>query len=140
MERTKFERLNVNKYGGMEMTVFADFLAGIDDLQHRERTKEVLDWISDSYPQLEKVIKWNQPMFTDHGTYIIGFSTAKKHLAVAPERAGMAHCAEEIKAAGYDTTKDIIRIPWTEPVDYSLLAKMVEFNIIDKKEYTSFWR
>ena len=24
-------------------------------------------------------------MFTDHGTYIIGFSVSKKHLAVAPE-------------------------------------------------------
>lgn len=55
------------------MEVFADFLAGIDDPFHRERTEEVLTWITEKYPNLKKEIKWKQPMFTDHGTYIIGF-------------------------------------------------------------------
>lgn len=30
-------------------------------------------------------------MFTHHGTYIIGFSAASKHMAMAPERATMIH-------------------------------------------------
>ena len=30
-------------------------------------------------------------MFTDHGTFIIGFSIAKHHLAVAPERVVIQH-------------------------------------------------
>jgi uncharacterized protein YdhG (YjbR/CyaY superfamily) len=34
---------------------------------------------------LKEEIKWNQPMFSDHGTFIIGFSIAKEHIAVAPE-------------------------------------------------------
>ncbi|QCB29216.1 hypothetical protein [Corynebacterium endometrii] len=28
-------------------------------------------------------IAWNQPMFTHHDTFIIGFSHAKKHMAAA---------------------------------------------------------
>ncbi|EAC7663619.1 iron chaperone, partial [Listeria monocytogenes] len=27
-----------------------------------------------------------------------------------------------------------------KPVDYDLLAKIIEFNIQDKANYTSFWR
>lgn len=33
---------------------------------------EVLDWVAEHYPELELRIAWNQPLFTHHGTYIIG--------------------------------------------------------------------
>ena len=49
-------------------------------------------------------------MFTDHGTFIIGFSIAKNHLAVAPESAGINHFSDEIVQAGYDHTKQLVRI------------------------------
>lgn len=122
------------------MEKFEEFLSGIAHPDQRERTQEILQWVSEQYPQLEAVIKWNQPMFTDHGTFIIGFSVSKQHLAVSPENAGITHCKEEIKQAGYDHTKEIVRIPWNKPVDYSLLGKMIEFNVIDKANYTNFWR
>jgi uncharacterized protein len=70
-------------------------------------------------------------MFTDHGTFIIGFSITKNHLAVAPESAGINHFSDEIVQAGYDHTKQLVRIPWNIPVDFSLLEKMIEFNILD---------
>jgi len=124
----------------MKMGVFAEFLAGIDDPIHREKVEEVFTWIENKYPYLEKVIKWNQPMFIDHGTYIIGFSVSKKHLAVAPESVAITHVEDEIVKAGYDYTKEIIRIPWKSPVDFSLLEKMIEFNIEDKADYTTLWR
>ncbi|MDM5181698.1 iron chaperone [Massilia sp. DJPM01] len=93
------------------MTVFADFLAQIADPQQRERTQAVLDWLGEKFPQLDGKIAWNQPMFTDHGTFIIGFSLAKPHLAVAPEAAAIDHFAREIEQAGYEHTKLLIRIP-----------------------------
>lgn len=55
-------------------------------------------------PNLIPKIAWNQPMFTDHDTFIIGFSVAKHHLAVAPEKAGIIHFSDEIVQAGYDHT------------------------------------
>src|SRR5699024_6979689 len=115
--------------GGNSMEVFADFLAGIDDPLHRERTEEVLIWIKNNYPNLKTEIKWNQPMFTDHGTFIIGFSVSKKHLAVAPESATITHLEDDIVKAGYDYTKGLVRIPWNDPIEYSLLEQMIEFNI-----------
>lgn len=122
------------------MEAFAEYLAGIDNPLHQGRTEEVLAWVSKKFPNLKQEIKWNQPMFTDHGTYIIGFSVSKKHLAVAPERAGMDHVAEDIVEAGYDHTKELVRIPWNSPVDYSLLEKMIEFNMLDKAGCSTFWR
>nr|WP_096155675.1 MULTISPECIES: iron chaperone [Bacillus] len=122
------------------MESLVDFLAGMDNPSHRERTEEVFNWIEDKYPNLQSVIKWKQPMFTDHGTYIIGFSVSKKHLAVAPEAVTISHVEDDIVKAGYDYTKEIIRIPWNGPLDYSLLEKMIEFNIQDKADCSTFWR
>jgi len=122
------------------MDVFAEYLAGIGNPQHRARVEEVLGWVVKTFPQLVPKIAWNQPMFTDHGTYIIGFSVAKHHMAVAPERAGMLRFADEIVQAGYDHTKELVRMPWDRPVDYSLLEKMIAFNIADKADCTTFWR
>ncbi|WP_100486352.1 iron chaperone [Sporolactobacillus pectinivorans] len=122
------------------MEIFADYLAHIDNPLHRDRTEEVLAWITEKFPNLKPRIAWNQPMFTDHGTFIIGFSVSKHHLAVAPERAGIDHFFDEIKRAGYDHTKLLIRLPWDRPIDFSLLEKMIAFNITDKADCSTFWR
>lgn len=122
------------------MKIFEEFLQGIDDPNHRDRTEEILAWTAKTYPNLEPAIKWNQPMFTDHGTYIIGFSVAKKHMSVAPEQAAMARFENGIEQAGYDHTKELFRIKWNSPVDYPLLGNMIEFNIKDKADTTTFWR
>lgn len=122
------------------MEVFAEFLVNITDPHHRERTEEVLNWVAKTYPNLMPKMAWNQPMFTDHGTFIIGFSVAKHHLAVAPEKTGIDHFSAEIVQAGYDHTKQLVRIPWDSPVDFSLLERMIEFNIADKADCSTFWR
>ncbi|MHB1346022.1 MAG: iron chaperone [Candidatus Humimicrobiaceae bacterium] len=122
------------------MEIFAEYLAHIDNLQHRARTKEILNWVIKKFPNLVPKIAWNQPMFTDHGTFIIGFSVAKHHLAVAPERAGIDHFTDEIVKSGYEHSKELVRIPWESPVEFSLLEKIIEFNILDKTDYSTFWR
>lgn len=122
------------------MDVFKEYLAQIDHPQHRERTEEVLAWVAREYPNLKPKIAWNQPMFTDHDTFIIGFSVSKQHLAVAPESAGINQFSDAIVQAGYSHTKQLVRMPWDRPIDFSLLAQMIEFNITDKAECTTFWR
>ncbi len=122
------------------MDTFAEFLAGIENTEHRTRLEEVLDWVAAKYPGFETRIAWNQPMFTDHGTFIIGFSVSKQHLLIAPEVAGINHFSDKIVKAGYDHTKGLMRIRWDRPVDYSLLAKIIEFNVVDKAECSTFWR
>ena len=79
-------------------------------------------------------------MFTDHGTFIISFSLANKHIAVAPERQGILALSELIHESGYEHSKMLIRIPWDKAVDYEMLSKIIEYNMMDKKGVTTFWR
>lgn len=122
------------------MHVFEEYVNNIDNPSLKQRTKEILECIEDTFPQLEARIAWNQPMFTDHGTFIIGFSVAKHHISVAPEGKGIDHSSADIVQAGYDHGKKMFRIKESLPIDYPLLKKMIEFNIEDKAECSTFWR
>ena len=122
------------------MELFTEYLAGIENLEHRARLEEVLVWVAVKYPDFGTKVAWNQPMFTDHGTFIIGFSTSKQHLLIAPEVAAINHFSEQIIQAGYDHTKGLMRIRWDRPLDYSLIGKIIDYNIMDKADCTTFWR
>lgn len=121
------------------MQKFSSYLAAIDDPDKRARMEGILSFIKHSFPRLKTEIRWNQPMFTDHETFIIGFSIAKGHIAVAPEEAAMQVFEKEIEQAGYSQTKMLFRIKWTDEVDYNLLRKIAAYNIEDKKGMTKFW-
>ncbi len=122
------------------MKVFMDFLQNIENVFQRNRTEEILNWVNTKYPDLVPEIKYNQPMFIDHGTFIIGFSIAKNHLAISPEKKGIDHFSDRITKSGYDYTTHLMKLPWDKPIDYSLLEKVIEFNVSDKIDCTSFWR
>ncbi len=122
------------------MEVFAEYLAQIENPQQLARTEAVLNWVAEQFPQLGPRFAWNQPMFTDHGTFIIGFSVARQHLAVAPEVAALEHFAADIAQAGYDRSKGLFRIRWNQAVDFPLLARIISFNIKEKADCTTFWR
>lgn len=122
------------------MEVFAEYLAQIEYPQHRARTTEVLSWVVQTFPELEPKIAWNQPVFTDHSTFIIGFSVSAKHLAVSPEQAGMELFTQDIAQAGYPQSKMLFRIPWNKDVDYLLLRCIIEFNRTEKAKCKTFWR
>lgn len=122
------------------MDPFEEYVEEIESPDHRERTREILKWVMDTFPHLQPQIKWNTPMFTHHESFIIGFSTAKGHMSVSPEQVGMKRFAEAIAQANYSATKGLFRIRWNQPVDYELLEKIISFNIQDKSEDTHFWR
>lgn len=122
------------------MENFSEYLSTIKNQDNRTRVEEVLNWVTTEFPSLLHRIAWNQPMYTDHGTFIISFSVSKQHMAVAPERVTIEHFQSDIIKAGYDYSNEIIRIRWDKPVDYSLLEKIIRFNIIDKADCQTFWR
>lgn len=122
------------------MNDFKEILKNIENEEHKNRLEELLNWVIAKYPTLKPEIKWNQPMFSNEGTFIIGFSVSKQHIAVAPEQAGIKKFIEEIEEVGYDHTHEIIRIKWKQKIDYELLDKIINYKIQDKAGYTTFWR
>ncbi len=122
------------------MKDFQMFIDSIDEQNKRERVEGILNYIREKFPGLKEEIKWNQPMFTDHGTFIISFSVSKGHIAVAPEAVVINMFEKEIEGAGYSHTKELFRIKWTDKVDFDLLSKIISYNIEDKKDARHFWR
>lgn len=119
---------------------FEAFIEKIEPEAHQKRMREVLQWIIDTYPTLEQAYKWNQPMFTDHGTFIIGFSVAKHHFSIANEKKALDLFTQEIAERGYDYGKMLWKIKFDQEVDYDLLGRMIDYNMKDKADYTKFWR
>ena len=116
------------------------FLADIEEPDHRAKVAGLLDWVATTWPHLEQVMKWNQPMFLDHGTYIIGFSVFPKNIAVGPEAELMDRMRDDIEAAGYSTTKQLFRIGWDQPIDEALLTRIIDTQIDEKAGVTGLWR
>lgn len=122
------------------MDNFQEFLDSIGDTNKKERMESIFKYINKNFPQLKEEIKWNQPMFTLNGTFVIAFSIAKPHIAVAPETVAIIRFEKEIEKAGYSHTKGLFRIKWTDKVDFELIRRIVSFNIEDKKDMKTFWR
>lgn len=122
------------------MATFNLWLRQLENPAHREKAQEVFSWVQSRYPQLLPVLKWNQPMYTAHGTFILGFSAARAHLAVAAECACLNRYREALEQAGYACTKELLLIRWEQPVPYPWLAQMMETNLQDKAAQKTFWR
>lgn len=122
------------------MESFKEYLDSMGEPEHREKMEEILNWIKEKYPELGTRIAWNQPMFTNEDTYIIGFSHSKKHISMAPEVKPIKKFKEQIDATGLSHTDNIIRIAWQDPIPYELMETLIDYNIEDKAGYTKFWR
>lgn len=124
----------------MAIKTIQEYLLKMDSDKHRETFDRLLTHIARSFPQLEPRIAWNTPMFTDHGTFILGLSHAKGHIAISPEAAGMRQFADDIAKAGYSSGKMLFRIRWDQEIDFDLIDRLIVFNIADKKDCSTFWR
>jgi len=117
-----------------------EFLNSIPDPEHRDKFAALMRWIQTEFPELNLRIAWNQPMFTAHGTFIIGFSVAKNHISASVEDFGLDHFRDTITQAGYTTTKRLFQMQWDQPWSHDLLSQLIAFNLTDKQNITSFWR
>lgn len=124
----------------MAISTLDEYLATIPNDDNRARMVDVLVWVGLTYPELELRIARNQPMFTHHGTYIIGFSAASKHMAMTPERATMISFEPVMRERGTDFGTMLARQPWNKPFDYELLDAFIQHQLAEKQDITSFWR
>ena len=121
------------------MESFENYLNTIDDEEMKQKLTDIYQHVEKEFPELGKRIAWNQPMYTDHDTFIIAFSAAKNHISVAPEKAALRKFKDEIEA-DYDLLKETFKIKRSQPVKYDLLDDIIRFNIEDKKDCETFWR
>lgn len=116
------------------------FLSKITKDSHRHKLNILFQWIEQQFPELQSTIKWHQPIFTHHNTFIIGFSTAKNHFTISPEPACLKHFTQRLQNNGYSYTDFTFRIKWEDHIDYDLLSDMIKLNLTEKANITTFWR
>jgi len=126
-------------YDTVMKPIFKDYLHSIEDLEMRQKMQAVLDFCCSNYPNLQPKIAWNQPMFTDHGTYIIGFSVAKDHLVVGLELKTMNHFVDLIKAQGFTAKKMTFQIKRHQAIPETLLKTILDETIVLKQDINTFW-
>ena len=119
---------------------FEEALEKIKNPAHRERLEQVITWVESNYPNLGKRIAWQQPLFTDHGTFIVGLKPSQKHLTINPEVAGIEHFAEAIDQAGYARQKMTFSIAWDKEVNFDLIRAIIDWQITEKANTSTFWR
>lgn len=124
----------------LSVETFEDFLATMGEPDHKDKMETILNWVQGTYPELKTRIAWSQPMFVDHGTFIIGFSHSKNQISMSPEGKAIREHLPYIEEAGLSYTDNIIRIKWADPIPYDLIKMLIDYNIEDKKDYTKFWR
>jgi len=130
-------------YNIIEVISLNEFKEYLDTLQNelaRTRFTEVFDFIENTFPALVPVIKWNQPMFLDHNSFIIGFSATKNYMSISLEKPTQDFFLDQIVSSGYNHTNNLFQITWKQEVNYPLLQEMIQKNMEDKKNITSFWR
>src|SRR5699024_4198802 len=121
------------------METLQEYLDTIPNDENRAKLEQVIQWVTETYPDLKVEIKWNQPMMTHNGTFIISFSASSKHFSIAPELQVLEEFRDKLTEAGYSHSKALFRILWKQDVNYPLLEEIIERSIKFKKGSTTFW-
>lgn len=115
------------------------FLDQIKDQDKKEKFTGLIEWVEKTFPELELEIKWHQPMFTHHGTFIIAFSLAKAHFSFSPEKETLEVFRDEAKSIGYSTTKMLVKVRWDACIHFDFIEKIINYNIKAKAGNKGFW-
>lgn len=121
------------------MDTLQEYLETIPNDENRVKLEHVIEWVTETFPDLKVEIKWNQPMMTHNGTFIISFSASSKHFSIAPELQVLEEFRDKLTKAEYSHSKALFRILWKQEVNYPLLAEIIERSIDYKKGSTTFW-
>lgn len=90
---------------------------------HARLARAILAAITDSHPDLELVIAWNQPMLRRGTEYVFGLSASATHLTIAPWH-GLSD-AVRAQLGGLHASKKTVRVPLDWEIDTELLELMV---------------
>ena len=111
----------------------------LDDTK-KELFLNLLEWMLLEYPNLEATTKWGMPTFANEETFIVSFSTSKKHILISAEEYAIEIFEDRIKKLGYTRTKMHIQIRWDQEIDYNFIKNIIDFKIEDKKEHKNYWK
>jgi len=82
--------------------------------------------ISAAAPEAVERISYGMPAFWQ-GEDLIWFAATAKHIGIYPTASGVREFADRL--AGYSLSKGTIRILWSQPMPYDLIADITQFRL-----------
>ncbi|MDP4085255.1 MAG: DUF1801 domain-containing protein [Bacillota bacterium] len=84
--------------------------------------------IKEAAPEAEEKISYQMPTFSLHESLVF-FAAWKNHIGFYPTSSGMNAFKQEL--SDYKGTKDSIHFPFTKPLPYELISRIVEFRVAE---------
>lgn len=90
--------------------------------------REIFAAITKSFPKLELITAWNQPVLKSNGGYVLGLSAAKNHLTINPfSKSVIEEFADDMVDLGVG--KHTFKVPVGWKVNASLLRRIVRARL-----------
>lgn len=89
-------------------------------------------------PQAHETIKWGNPFFVEP-RFLFAFSAHKAHVSFAAGLETLRVFRDDLKK--HSTTKNFLRIPYTESIPEDLIRKIATYrvNAVKERADESFW-
>lgn len=120
--------------------VLENWLSKIKQKDIKRNIEELIQNIQSKFPKLTITIKWNQLIFMFNKTFILGIGYSKEFINIAPEQLVVEKFKEEALQLNYSLTKNLIKIPINQKINWAFIAKIIKNNIKEKYNYQTFWR
>lgn len=102
---------------------------------HLRRLYDLLKGVA---PDAEEAIKWGVPFFIEP-RFLFAFSAHKAHLDFSPSAEALEHFRDEL--ADHRTTKNMLQVPYKEPLPEDLIRRIAEYRlrVVGEREDDDFW-
>ncbi len=102
-----------------------EYIAGFPE-EVQKLLKELRATIKAAAPEAEEKISYQMPAFTQNGV-LVYFAAHKQHIGFYPTSSGIENFRKELSA--YVTSKGAIQIPYSKPIPYDLVNRIVTFRV-----------
>lgn len=97
----------------------------------QERLQALRKVINEAAPDAEEKISWAMPTFVLHGN-LVHFAAFKNHIGLYPAPSGIE--AFENELSEYKRTKGGIQFPFSKPLPYELVSKIVKYRVVENTQ------
>jgi len=122
---------------GKRPTTIAGYIQAIpkEGQSHARQLYAILKKVA---PDAQEVIKWGNPFFVEP-RFLFAFSAHKAHLSFAPGHEALEAFRNDLER--HTTTRNFLKIPYSEPFPAGLVRRMAKYRLgaVNERLDDGFW-
>jgi uncharacterized protein YdhG (YjbR/CyaY superfamily) len=101
------------------------------------KLKNIYSYILKEYPELELIMKWDNPVLIIHNTFIMSIVLNNEDIVVSIEETALNSFREEFKDK-YRLNRWLLKTD--KELELKDINKMIDYKLIEKKDYNTYWK